>query len=419
MIKLMVIADDFTGALDTGIQFVKHGISTQVYTTKNFRDIKKIEPDTEVLIIDAESRLMLKEEAYRTVKEIAGWARELGVEIIFKKTDSALRGNIGSELQAVLDIGMQKTLYFIPGYPEINRITRNGVHYISGKCLEESVFAQDPYEPVTHSYIPDIIKDESDVSVTCVNNKESIEQCIKQTPGIVICDIDCREDINNRIDELIQKKQMQLVAGCAALAESIATKLTFEHSKKLEHRKTVGMLVACGSLNKITEQQLDYAQRAGFTRRHLTLRQKLDKEYYSTPEGKKFLKEMAALCCQNKKVIIDSFDQGEDKETYVKEHHITKEIMRSLIPNAYGKIVDELAKNRMDFTVLLTGGETLMGYMKVIGCTQIKPICEIEQGTVVSILENDGFSQQIISKSGGFGSEDVLCKIAKKILKEE
>ena len=30
MIKLLIIADDFTGALDTGIQFVKKGIETQV-----------------------------------------------------------------------------------------------------------------------------------------------------------------------------------------------------------------------------------------------------------------------------------------------------------------------------------------------------------------------------------------------------
>ena len=27
----------------------------------------------------------------------------------------------------------------------------------------------------------------------------------------------------------------------------------------------------------------------------------------------------------------------------------------------------------------MTGGDTLMGYMKLIGCTQITPVCEIEQ----------------------------------------
>ena len=31
MVKLIIIADDFTGALDTGIQFTKCGIQTQVF----------------------------------------------------------------------------------------------------------------------------------------------------------------------------------------------------------------------------------------------------------------------------------------------------------------------------------------------------------------------------------------------------
>lgn len=31
MVKLLIIADDFTGALDTGIQFVNKGIATCIY----------------------------------------------------------------------------------------------------------------------------------------------------------------------------------------------------------------------------------------------------------------------------------------------------------------------------------------------------------------------------------------------------
>ena len=34
MVKLLIIADDFTGALDTGIQFVNKGIATQVFTKR-------------------------------------------------------------------------------------------------------------------------------------------------------------------------------------------------------------------------------------------------------------------------------------------------------------------------------------------------------------------------------------------------
>ena len=50
MVKLLIIADDFTGALDTGIQFVNKGIATQVFT-KMPEAIGDIDETTEVLVI--------------------------------------------------------------------------------------------------------------------------------------------------------------------------------------------------------------------------------------------------------------------------------------------------------------------------------------------------------------------------------
>ena len=55
MVKLLIIADDFTGALDTGIQFVNKGIATQVFTKKP-EAIGDIDETTEVLVIDSETR---------------------------------------------------------------------------------------------------------------------------------------------------------------------------------------------------------------------------------------------------------------------------------------------------------------------------------------------------------------------------
>ena len=114
MVKLLMIADDFTGALDTGVQFAKRGISTQIFTKQKLCE-KDIKEDTEVLVVDTESRPMTRDDAYRAVYDLACWAVRHGVEIIFKKTDSALRGNIGAELQAVLDAGKSHRLFFFPG----------------------------------------------------------------------------------------------------------------------------------------------------------------------------------------------------------------------------------------------------------------------------------------------------------------
>ena len=87
MVKLLIIADDFTGALDTGIQFVNKGIATQVFT-KMPEAIGDIDETTEVLVIDSETRPMPAAKAYDAVKNITGWAKAIKIPIIFKKTDS-------------------------------------------------------------------------------------------------------------------------------------------------------------------------------------------------------------------------------------------------------------------------------------------------------------------------------------------
>ena len=55
MVKLAVIADDLTGALDTGIKFSKRGINTRVFTRLPL-PFNEISGDTEGIIIDTETR---------------------------------------------------------------------------------------------------------------------------------------------------------------------------------------------------------------------------------------------------------------------------------------------------------------------------------------------------------------------------
>jgi len=418
MVKLLVIADDFTGALDTGIQFAKRGIRTQIFT-KYKLDQSEVKPDSEILVIDTESRPMSKTAAYEVVKAAAEWAVSQGISLIFKKTDSALRGNIGSELQAAVDAALSEPLFFLPGYPEIERITVGGIQYIQGELLADSVFGKDPFEPVKQSYIPDIIQEQSDIPVVCLKNDETIPPHTSRTKGIVVCDTVTPEDIDRRLEELIVRDDLKVIAGCAALADRLVDKLDFSRTKVKTYTQTSGMYVACGSLNKITQEQVEFAvNKGGFARKHLTIDQKLNSTYYQTPQGKKFLEDILTLCRRNKRLIVDSFDMDENKEAFLSSHNISGTDARLLVAQAHGYIVKALLNQQLDTTILMTGGDTLMGYMNVLGCTQIEPVCEIEQGVVLSRLEWNGFSQQVLSKSGGFGTPDILCKIAAKIIKE-
>ena len=104
MIGLFIIADDFTGALDTGVQFAAKGIPTRVITDPA-ADLARDWGDARVLVLDAETRHLPPLEAYDTVYHAARQAVEIGIPYLYKKTDSALRGNVGAELTVKLQIG--------------------------------------------------------------------------------------------------------------------------------------------------------------------------------------------------------------------------------------------------------------------------------------------------------------------------
>lgn len=417
MLKLLIIADDFTGALDTGVQFAERGIDTQVYTGTRI-DKNIVSQTAQVLVVDSETRPLSRDQAYKVVRNIAEDAVRLGVAVIFKKTDSALRGNIGSELAAVLDASRENKLYFVPAYPDVDRVTIKGMHYINGQLLENSAFGKDPFDPVSCSYLPELIGMQTEYKVRVIETESAFPQKEETEKTIYLFDAQTKAHMTQRIYEMKEKSQITLLAGCAGLAACLPDILELEGRCPGVVGKTQGLYIACGSLNPITKKQIEYAALNGFSRIHLTGEQKLSPQYYDTKKGKFFLDELEAVCERHKKVIVDTFDTEGVCETkeYAQKHNIDVEEIRYLISQCHGKIVKKLAEHGMDYTILMTGGDTLMGFMKEIRCSQLHPVCEVGQGAVLSWLIWKGKKIQVISKSGGYGNEEMMVEIADKVI---
>ena len=159
MLRLLMIADDFTGALDTGVQLAAHGIPTQVVVGQ--ADLSAC--SSTVLVVDTETRHLPAAKAAKAVEELTRSAVENGVGCIYKKTDSALRGNIGAELAALLKASGARNLPFLPAFPQIGRTTEKGVHYINGVPVNESPFGIDPFEPVRCAEVTKLIHLQTEV----------------------------------------------------------------------------------------------------------------------------------------------------------------------------------------------------------------------------------------------------------------
>lgn len=90
------------------------GIRTRVVVGAN---AKLTQQDTDVLVVDTETRHLPAAQAYAAVEGLVQRAKRAGFAYLYKKTDSALRGNVGAELAALLNASGQPPAGIFAGFP--------------------------------------------------------------------------------------------------------------------------------------------------------------------------------------------------------------------------------------------------------------------------------------------------------------
>ena len=415
MNRLLLIADDFTGALDTGIQFAGRGISTEVFADD--RDFAGYRGDADVLVVNTNTRNASPEEAYSRVREAVRSGIEDGANCFYKKTDSALRGNVGSELQAVLDEVSNATgsddcsVQFVPAFPQMSRITRGGIHYIDGVPAAESEFARDKYAPVTRSSVQEIIKEQSDVPVYVHENKTAGTEY-----GVHVYDAETEEDLAEIANSLGQQNAYAFMAGCSGFAGVVPELLGLSGDNKKKAEFLPGLIAVCGTTNKVTRDQIEYAGNNGFTHINMTPEQTLDPGWRTKADADSLVQSCMEKFSTTGRLVIDTNDDEDGRTAqYAALHELDAEQVRNGISDTLGWLLREMVDRGTMATVMLTGGDTLLGFLKNIDTMQLTPVCELDSGVVLSYLNYAGTVFPVISKSGGFGSRDLMVRLADRI----
>ena len=410
---LLIIADDFTGALDTGVQFAARGIKTRVVVGA---DVALTHQNADVLVVDTETRHLPAAQAYAAVEGLVQRAKYAGFAYLYKKTDSALRGNVGAELAALLSASSSRQLAFLPAFPQMNRVTKNGVQYIDGVPVTESPFGVDPFEPVRHATVTDLLAEQTDLPAASFPALAA-DGSVPAEDGILVFDAATVDELRSTGRALLNNGGLRVLAGCAGFGAVLPELLGLGGTDVTCPALDPRLLVICGSVNAITLAQLDKAEQAGFTRLRLTPHQKLMPDYWRSADGRMTLDHIEETLAAHPYNIIETNDEGGNEPTAAAADALglTREAMRVRIASGVGQLVGALFASPAVGTLLLTGGDTLLQCMNSVGVHELEPICEMEHGVVLARFGCGGTTRYVITKSGGFGQADLLTALAKRI----
>ncbi len=420
--RIGIIADDLTGANDTGVQFTRIGLSTTVLLDLNSRP----SCDREVVVLDTDSRSSSREEAYQQVHEVCDYIKqqEKVPEIIYKKIDSTLRGNLGVEWDAVYQAFQPDFIVIAPSYPKAGRVLRNGSMWVNGGLLHETALSQDPKNPSTSSSLLELIEEQTSRPYALVTTEllrgdrehlaGRIKELYQKDIPYLVFDAETDADLA-AIAAIFQDEHYQVIwSGSAGLANAL-TSYYSGYAINHVHRASASELVIAvvGSVNTASRRQLDVVLRQENVRGL-----ELNAVLALTEEGQQLELErityaaQQALLDERKHVVLYS-SAGPETMKSARSRGIQLGMAANQVSDIIGKslgaIAAQVVRDSGVSNLVLTGGDTARQVCLHLGAGAIELITEIEDGVPVGSL-SVGREIYVITKAGGFGHDEVLLR---------
>lgn len=213
MLQCVVIADDLTGANAAGVLLKKMN-----YAACSVMNMEQLNPETlkgcDCVLYPTDSRGVDAQEAYRRVYEVCSRLKDDSVQVYSKRIDSTLRGNLGSETDAMLDcLGKEYIAVVAPCFPASGRILLGGYMLVNGLPLHKSDIAIDPKTPVKDSRPALLFEQQSRYQVSSIytkdlmNGKHKLAQLIRNLAEsgnrVIVVDCVSQEDLDLIADAVI------------------------------------------------------------------------------------------------------------------------------------------------------------------------------------------------------------------------
>lgn len=412
-----VIADDLTGAMDAGVQMLHE--NKQVRVVLGSDALQSSAEDIDFIVINTQSRNVASTSAYEKVCQALDVFTSSGCNIIYKKIDSTLRGNIGAELQAVIDSGLFDCVLVAPALPYNKRTTRNGLHFVSGIELAKTELAKDPFAPINYSAVAQIINQQFKTEVGLLDLatvragspiiSQQITEFITNGTKVIVADAVEEQDLR-----LIAKGAglfpgSKILCGSAGLFQY----LDYTYAEIFGTKNPDPILVVCGSPAAMSKEQIEYVSK----NRQDTVVFKVDITSVASNQVADTIHDVTRQVLQQlengQHVVLDAAGSGKEAiSEQVLGDRKQLDANSALVLQLISDIAYAAVTTSQLGALVTLGGDTAVAVTKRLGTRGIDIIGETEPYIPYGkLLGGIGAGMWLITKAGGFGQSDSLDSI--------
>ncbi len=406
MEHMVVIADDLTGASDTGVQFGKYGLPTTVIV--DGQNLGQQARPGEVWSVNTDSRPLVPTAAYRQVFGVAEKLRELGFVHIYKKLDSTLRGNPGEELDAVMDAFAADLALVAPSFPANRRMVVDGglvMHPIQKTVRDvPELFRAGMQRQVGSIGLATVRGGAQSLLTEIAARREAGQQ-------VLVLDATTEEDLAAIAGAAVQLPRGTVLAGSGGLAAHLPPAWGLSPSCPEVVRTPGVTLVVAGSRNRVTASQVGELLK-------VTTAPLVEVPAAAVIQGRAE-EEMDRATATAARLLAVSpvprllvltldtlFTTREELPPETSSAH------GIAIAGTLGEIARRLVTGGQVHNIVATGGDTAVHLCRILGAWGIRLVAELLPGIPMGRLMGgvaDGMP--VVTKAGGFGSPTAFVDI--------
>ncbi|MFP5210411.1 MAG: four-carbon acid sugar kinase family protein [Acidobacteriota bacterium] len=408
MAKMLVVADDLTGAADCGVACASHGLRTVVVLAEDGGEV-----DADVLAVDGNTRsLECNKAAAETARIVQRYLRDQGT-LLYKKLDSVLRGNVAVELRAALEARRalasadeRIVAVLAPAFPANGRTTVNGRQLVHGKPIEETELWQ--YERMTaRSFLPEMLNEahlrSALVTLELIRSEHSALRKAMKTlareADVLVCDAETDDDLRAIAEASMALGRGAIWAGSAGLAYHLppAAGITSASVRTGDEPLATGpTLFVVGSGSSISRDQAEF-----LAARSDVMTLKIAPGVMLGGEG---LPEWRA--CQS--ALEEALQAGRDVAVMPAPQPGLETAKGLLLAATLAEMVRPFADHVG--ALVVTGGETARAVFQAWSICRIQLVGEVEAGLPYSVATGWKSRLPILTKAGAFGTPETFLR---------